>query len=68
MTAIEWLEDNLMSDPYSEADFQHNFECWNKAKKMEKKQIMEAWLTSKPTTFYGWKNEFEKYYNEKLKK
>ena len=39
----------------------------HQAKKMEKKQIMDAWLTKKPTTFNGWKNEFEQYYNETFK-
>ncbi len=41
MTAVEWLLENLISEPYSEADFQHNFECWDKAKKMEKQQIID---------------------------
>jgi hypothetical protein len=37
-TAVEWLLDNLNSEPYSEADFKHNKECWDKAKEMEKEQ------------------------------
>lgn len=36
MTAIEWLEENLISEPYSENEFKHNKECWNKAENMEK--------------------------------
>jgi hypothetical protein len=64
MTAIEWLVEHFFS---TTGELQVE-EIIKKAKKMEKQQIMEAWLTSKPTTFYGWKNEFEKYYNEKLKK
>jgi hypothetical protein len=41
-TAIEWLLDNLNTEPYSEAHFEHNSECWDKAEKMEKEQIMDA--------------------------
>jgi len=37
-TAIDWLLENLISEPYSEADFKHNSDCWDKAKEMEKKQ------------------------------
>lgn len=42
VTAVEWLLDNLISEPHSEADFEHNSKCWDKAKAMEKEQIMEA--------------------------
>ena len=60
MTAVEFIEEQIkwrtnMVDIILEA------------KKMEKKQIMEAWLTTKPISFNGWKNEFEKYYNENFK-
>jgi hypothetical protein len=64
MTAVEFLVETI-DKKYINAFITRIVE---QAKKMEKKQIMEALLTSKPTTFYGWKNEFEKYYNEKLKK
>jgi hypothetical protein len=36
MTAIEYLEENLISEPYSENEFKHNKECWNKAESLEK--------------------------------
>jgi len=36
MTPIEYLEENLISEPYSENDFKHNKDCWNKAENMEK--------------------------------
>lgn len=39
-TAVEWLLDNLNSEPYSEADFKHNSECWDKAEKMERDQLI----------------------------
>ena len=42
MTAVEWLLENLISEPYSEADFKYNAECWDKAKEIEKQQITEA--------------------------
>jgi hypothetical protein len=41
-TAVEWLLNNLISEPYSEADFKHNKECWDKAEVMEKEQIKDA--------------------------
>jgi hypothetical protein len=41
-TAVEWLEDKLLSEPHSELDFKHNSECWDKAKEMEKQQINKA--------------------------
>jgi hypothetical protein len=45
-TAVEWLLDNLNSEPYSEADFKHNKECWDKAIEMESKQLFLASNTS----------------------
>jgi hypothetical protein len=42
-SAVEWLEDNLISEPWAEQHFKHNSECWDKAKEMEKKQIMDAY-------------------------
>jgi len=40
-TAVEWLLENLITEPYSEAHFEHNSECWDKAEKMEKQQIFD---------------------------
>tara|TARA_R110000868_G_scaffold36248_4_gene128779 strand:- start:2440 stop:2655 length:216 start_codon:yes stop_codon:yes gene_type:complete len=40
MTAVTWLLENLISEPYSEADFEHNKECWNKAEERELQQIV----------------------------
>ena len=45
-TAIEWLEDNLLSEPWAEEHFEHNYECWDKAKEMFKQQIVDAYITS----------------------
>jgi hypothetical protein len=62
-TAVEWLLENLNSEPYSEEEFNHNSNCWDKALEMEKEQIIEAYNTSfllrdKPYS------TAEKYYNE----
>lgn len=40
-TAVEWLLDNLISEPYTEQDFEHNSKCWDRAKQMEKEQIID---------------------------
>lgn len=42
-TAVDWLLENLITEPYSETDFEHNSNCWDKAKEMEKEQIEDAW-------------------------
>jgi hypothetical protein len=70
-TAVEWFakelnnwrikefgEDSIIGIPS---------EVFEKAKKMEKEQIMNAWLTTKPTTLNYWRDEFEQYYNETFK-
>jgi len=59
-TAVEWLEDNLLSEPWAEEHFKHNSECWDKAKEMEKEQIMEAYSN-------GDNRSAELYYNEIFK-
>jgi hypothetical protein len=41
-TAVEWLLENLNSEPYSEEEFNHNSNCWDKALEMEKEQIIKA--------------------------
>lgn len=40
-TAVEWLLENLNSEPYSEKEFKYNSDCWNKALEMEKEQIVD---------------------------
>jgi|SanBayMetagenome_1026888.scaffolds.fasta_scaffold42489_3 hypothetical protein len=61
-TAVEWLE-----EMFSNSEIPNSSMLFKQAKKMEKKQIMEAWLITKPVTFNNWKNEFEQYYNETFK-
>jgi hypothetical protein len=41
MTAVEWLYDNLLFEPWAEEHFEYNAECWYKAKEMEKEQKIE---------------------------
>ena len=66
MTAVEWLLENLISEPYSEEDFKYNSECWDKAKEMEKEQIVTA-------HYQGYRNDIgttevsEQYYNKNFK-
>ena len=74
-TAIEWLEDNLLSEPWAEEHFEHNYECWDKAKEMERQQIVEAHgdkqkLKSNPNSIvtYGYNFTGEMYYNETFTK
>ena len=43
-TAVEWLLENLISEPHFEKDFNYNSECWDKAKAMEKEQIGNAYV------------------------
>lgn len=40
MTAVTWLLENLISEPYSETDFKHNEECWDKAEEKEMQQAV----------------------------
>jgi hypothetical protein len=60
-TAVEWLEDNLIFEPWAEDHFKHNSECWDKAKEMEKEQMIELWNIAVTC------ESFEQYYNETFK-
>ncbi len=64
-TVVEWLEDNLISEPWTEEHFKHNSECWDKANKMFEEQIIEAWVDG----VINWDSEKEsqQYYNETFK-
>jgi hypothetical protein len=68
-TAVEWLEDNLISEPWAEEHFKHNLECWDKAKEMEKEQIMNAHEEGfySPPFRMSRKREAEQYYNQTFK-
>ena len=51
-TAIEWLLENLNSEPYSEEEFNHNSNCWDKALEIEKEHIEDAYA-------YGYADGFD---------
>lgn len=43
-TAVDWLADNLIGNPFSDKDFEHNRDVFRKAQQIEKEQIEEAFL------------------------
>ena len=61
VTAVEWLLENLNSEPYSEEEFKYNSDCWDKALEMEKEQIKEAYCMGDDNI------GAEQYYNETFK-
>ncbi len=58
-TAVEWLADNLIFEPWAEEHFKHNSKCWDKAKEMEKEQMESAYLAGE--------SKDKQYYNETFK-
>ena len=65
-TAVEWLEDNLISEPWAEEHFKHNSECWDQAKEMEKEQHEKTW-TAGLYCETGDRQAFIEYYKETFK-
>ena len=63
-TAVEWLLENLNSEPYSEEEFKYNSDCWDKAQEMFEQQIKNAYS-------FGIQDEYvigsRNYYNETYK-
>jgi len=63
-TAVEWLLENLNSEPYSEEEFNYNRDCWDKAQEMFEQQIIDAYR-------FGIQDEYvigsQRYYNETFK-
>lgn len=53
-TVVSWLLDNLISEPYSEAHFEHNKKCWDKAEEMEKERFEKL---KDFDTWKEWKNK-----------
>ena len=73
-TAVEWLEDNLIFNPWAEEHFKHNEKCWEQAKEMEKQQIIEAHGNKQKTksnpdsiVTFGYTYTGEMYYDETFK-
>jgi hypothetical protein len=59
-TAVQWLEDNLISEPYTEEDFKHNANCWLNASYMEYNQSVKNYLKGCNHRIYKQKtNEME---------
>jgi hypothetical protein len=52
-TAVEWLLENLISEPHFEKDFNYNSRCWDKAKEMEKEENHAEYMR-------GWKDGLTK--------
>jgi hypothetical protein len=71
-TVVEWLEDNLIGNPFSEKDFAHNVNVFKQAGEMEKTNTdnkvihFAEWLTKKHTTVLMtlYEQFEEQYYNE----
>jgi hypothetical protein len=60
-TPVEWLLDNLISEPYSEQDFKHNKECWYKAKEMEHENKLKQWSDTWTSGYLsGWDSAVNK--------
>ena len=65
-TAVEWLEENLIGNPYFESEFTHNRNVFKQAKQMEKEQIKDAFTDGCVGEYYELNAYYtsEKYYNE----
>jgi hypothetical protein len=63
-TAIEWLEENLIGNPYFESEFTHNRNVFEQAKQMEKEQIEKAFQDSMVAIVVGNMLSPEEYYNK----
>ena len=66
-TAVEWLEDNLISEPWAEEHFKHNSECWDKAKEMEKQRLKDAYQQGYNNAYFNNPLSKEQYYKETFK-
>ena len=58
-TAVEWLEDNLLSEPWTEEHFKYNAECWDKAKEMERETNIITWESPIRVGRFKFKNNKE---------
>ena len=50
---VQWLLENLIGEPFSEEDFKHNENCWDKAEAMEKEKFEKL---KDFDTWKEWKN------------
>jgi hypothetical protein len=63
-TAVEWLEDNLIGNPFSEKDFSHNVNVFKQAKAMEKEQRNKDYNAGYTDAQCNHINDCENYGNE----
>jgi len=63
-TVVEWLEDNLIGNPFSEKDFAHNVNVFKQAKEMEKEQRMIAYNAGHADGLCNHINDADNYINE----
>ena len=63
-TVVEWLEDNLIGNPFSEKDFAHNINIFKEAKEIEKKQRIEDYNAGHADGLCNHINDAENYINE----
>jgi hypothetical protein len=63
-TVVEWLEDNLIGNPFSEKDFAHNVNVFKQAKEMEKEQRMMAYNAGHADGLCNHINDADNYINE----
>ena len=61
-TAVEWLYENILTNPIGINEIEYNEETWVRAKIMEQEQIMDAFVDGEHQQ--GFENEAEQYYNE----
>jgi hypothetical protein len=59
-TAVEWLEDNLIGNPFSEKDFSHNVNVFKQAKEMEIKQMKESYTLGVKSGWEAYKSKTKK--------
>jgi len=59
-TAVEWLDSNLIHAPHSQQDFTYNYETFERAKIMEKQQILDAYADGEHQQ--GFELEADHYY------
>ena len=67
-TAVEYLYKNLLDTPMSNEDVIYNINVFEKAKEMEKQQIIDACQSTDNTDFWVRYSSYEQYYNKTFKK
>jgi len=68
-TAVEWLYKNLLDNPMSNEDVIYNINVLEKAKEMEKQQIIDAYEAAMETDIYNTPLKVGKqYYDETYNK